>query len=722
MSESPEPRGRTNVRSSKAAALLAAARAVVENRAFADAARAVLSACKRILGADAGLVAVRTAGRDDLEVALLDPGTLDLSSLEPGSAGGLPEPLRRLGRRAAKAGRTVFANGLSKGAAKNLSRSRRAVPESALLAPILIAGNVAGLLGLINKPGGFSAADAPLAEFFAEMAAEAVQNDRTVTGLEKNQNALENSVRAGVTQLRQAEEMFQTLVENLPDVISRFDPELRHLYVSPAVQHLTGRSAQEFVGKTNREMGMPSELVEQWDAVLLRVFATGQPENLEFAFPAPEGTRYFDCRLVPELGPGGGTSFVLSVARDVTDRWLANEAERRARTTVDALREATVVLTRSLDREIVLVTLLDRLRQIVPFDRASVMLVEDASRLSVRAVFDGDRVLPLPVEERPELVATEHPVVHSILQTGTPVLIPDIRAHPDWSLPAELPDEASWMGIPLFARGGVAGLFSLSKREAGYFNEEHVKVAEALSSQASVAVENAVLFEQKQDSIVRMQLLSRRLVEAQENERRHIARELHDEAGQSLASLRFGLRLLEREIDAGASVTGRVAELMQTTDAVIDGLHRLAADLRPASLDHLGLEAALRQYSRVTASKFGLVVHFKARGFTSERLPAAVETALYRMVQEAMTNVVRHARATQVDVLVERRGEQVILMVEDDGDGFEPSRVQRGDHFGLLGMKERAEALGGTLTLESAPGAGTTILVEVTSADPHPDR
>ncbi len=99
-----------------------------------------------------------------------------------------------------------------------------------------------------------------------------------------------------------------------------------------------------------------------------------------------------------------------------------------------------------------------------------------------------------------------------------------------------------------------------------------------------------------------------------------------------------------------------------------------------------------------------------------------METALYRVVQEAMTNVVRHAHATRVDVLAERRGDRVMVMVEDDGVGFEPDLVQRGDHFGLLGMRERAEALGGTLTVESAPGAGTTVVVEVPSADPHPDR
>ena len=308
---------------------------------------------------------------------------------------------------------------------------------------------------------------------------------------------------------------------------------------------------------------------------------------------------------------------MLTVARDVTDRWLAFEAERHARAVADALREATVVLTRSLDRESVLVTLLDRLRRMVPFDRARVMLVERAvAPLRPRRLRRRPRAAPAG-RARPELDATDHPIVRDILQTGAAVLVPDVRARADWSLPRERPPEASWMGVPLFARGSVTGLFSLSKREAGYFQEEHVKLAEALSSQASVAVENAVLFEQMQASTLRLKALSRRLVEAQENERRHIALELHDEAGQALVSLPLGLRLLEREIAEGGNVGDRMAELVETTDGVIDGLHRLAADLRPATLDHLGLEAALRQYSRSSRSKSGLAVHFKARGFAA---------------------------------------------------------------------------------------------------------
>jgi len=711
-----EQGGMANGRSGEVAALLAAARAVLENRAFADAAEAVLEACRTILGAEASLAAVYAGDGASFEVVVLEPGRL---ALDP--AAGLPAPLRRLISRVSR-GRSVYANDLSKRATKSRAAGRGPVLQSALLAPMIISDGVAGFLGLLDKPGGFSTEDSKLAEVFAEMAAVAMLESRTRNGLEKNRNALEKEVREGAAHLQKAEETFRTLVENLPDVVARFDPELRHLYVSPSIEPVTGRSTQEYVGKTNQELGVPVELTDQWDAALRRVFATGQPETLELAVPAPEGMRHFDCRIVPEPGPGGRIPSVLTVARDVTDRWLAHEAEQRARAIAETLREATMALTRSLDRETVLVTLLDWLRRMVPFDRAAVMLLEEAKTVSVRAVFDGDRFFPVTTEGGAAFDPTEHPIVQTILTTGTAVLIPDVHTHPGWKFPTDRSSEASWLGVPLFARGDVAGLFSLSKREPSYFSEEHVKLAETMSSQASVAVENAILFEQMEAATVHMKALSRRLVETQENERRRISRELHDEAGQALVSLRYGLRLLEREIDEGGSADGRVADLVQQTDAVIDGLHRLAADLRPASLDPLGLEAALRQYVRSVGSKFGLVVRLKARGLKSERLPPELEAGLYRVVQEAMTNVVRHADATRVDVLAERDGDRVLVMVEDDGVGFDPEEIRSSDHLGLLGLRERAEALGGTLTLESAPGGGTTVVVEVPIVDSHPHR
>jgi signal transduction histidine kinase len=147
-------------------------------------------------------------------------------------------------------------------------------------------------------------------------------------------------------------------------------------------------------------------------------------------------------------------------------------------------------------------------------------------------------------------------------------------------------------------------------------------------------------------------------------------------------------------------------------------------ELRPASLDFLGLIPALNQYVKATGERYGLNAQFKVIGLLEERLPSAIETALYRIVQEALTNVVRHARATRVDVLLERRDEQVILVVEDNGHGFAADLAQQAQagHLGLVGMQERAEMLNGTLVIESTPDSGTTIVIEVPYAHTNSHR
>lgn len=532
---------------------------------------------------------------------------------------------------------------------------------------------------------------------------------------------LEAALAAAEAKLREARSRYRTLAESHPGTISRFDRDLRHLEIEADVQSFTGHPAAECVGRTLGELGLPAEIIAPWEEAARQMFATGSPQRLELTIPTSSGPRVFDCRLLPE-GTGGHRTSILSVDRDITVESLDLEERSRARRLAEAMREATVDLTRSLDRATVLATLLDRLRTLLAFDRASVHLVEN-SALWLRAIHDGERVASLPADPNATLDPREHPIVHQILSSGSAVMIPDIRDHPEWSLPADPETETSWMGVPLFARGSVVGLFAMSKREPGYFKREHLELAQALSSQASVAVENAILYEQMQASTRRMRSLSRRLVQAQENERRHIARELHDEAGQILVSLRYGLRLLERELDVEGGAAGLVADLVEQADKVMENLHRLAADLRPVSLDHLGLEAALRQYAHSVEAKVELDVEIEVEnGFDRLRLPNDVATAIYRMVQEAVTNVVRHAQATRVDIRLDLRGDRVVLTLEDDGAGMSTDQIGTGDHLGLLGIRERAEALGGSLRIESKPERGTKLIVEVESADTHPDR
>lgn len=289
--------------------------------------------------------------------------------------------------------------------------------------------------------------------------------------------------------------------------------------------------------------------------------------------------------------------------------------------------------------------------------------------------------------------------------------------------------EARWsqhLSVPLLSHNRPVGVLNLALPEGQSFTAEQLELASAIGRQVGTAVDAELqrrrwMTELAQREVLRGQLLERVLA-AQEEERHRIARELHDEASQALTSLMVGLRLLEREVDRPEEIVARIAELKQMTDGVLENLHRLAMDLRPASLDHLGLVAALRQHVEEYGRRYGLAVQFEAIGMDGERLPPAMETAIYRIVQEALTNVARHAQATRADVLLERRADRVITIVEDNGIGFDPSSATQEGRLGLFGMRERAEMLGGTLQVESIIGAGTTVFVEIPYADSHSHR
>jgi PAS domain S-box-containing protein len=214
-----------------------------------------------------------------------------------------------------------------------------------------------------------------------------------------------------------------------------------------------------------------------------------------------------------------------------------------------------------------------------------------------------------------------------------------------------------------------------------------------------------------------LQALSRRLVEAQEAERLSIARELHDETGQALTALQFGLAALEQKTAAAPEILAEIQGLKQQIDAIQVGLHRLAMNLRPASLDRLGLLPALEAFVQSFGGQSGLAVHFVTARLPQCRLSSAAETALYRIAQEALTNVARHAEASEVSVILEQQAGTIVLIVEDNGVGFDVNQAAGRDALGLAGIRERAEMLGGQVTLESRPGAGTSMFVRVPSCD-----
>jgi signal transduction histidine kinase len=200
-----------------------------------------------------------------------------------------------------------------------------------------------------------------------------------------------------------------------------------------------------------------------------------------------------------------------------------------------------------------------------------------------------------------------------------------------------------------------------------------------------------------------------RVVEGQELERRRLARELHDETGQALTSILLGLRAVE---DAGEpeNVKKAVSDLRELVVATLQDVRRLAVQLRPKALDDFGLVPALERLTQTFTESSGIAVDLEAQ--LGDRLPTEAETTLYRVVQEALTNVVKHAEASRVSILLVRRDGAATVVIEDDGRGFDPSEASE-QSMGLQGMRERAELHDGRLTVETSPGAGTTLVVEV---------
>jgi signal transduction histidine kinase len=261
--------------------------------------------------------------------------------------------------------------------------------------------------------------------------------------------------------------------------------------------------------------------------------------------------------------------------------------------------------------------------------------------------------------------------------------------------------------LPLQVRGRAFGVVAAHDKLGPdpRFEEDDIRLAESLVSRAAIAVDLS-------ERVTRDAL--RRAVEAQELERARLARELHDETGQALASILLGLGHLEEAVETDEARKA-AAELRQLVVSTLQDVRRLAVELRPSALDDFGLVPAVERLAATFAEQSGPVVDVAAR-LGELRLPRDAETALYRIVQEALTNVVKHSSARHVSITLVHNGETAVLVVEDDGNGFDPGET-RPDALGLVGMRERVALVGGRLTVESTPGAGTTLVAEVPVAE-----
>ena len=373
------------------------------------------------------------------------------------------------------------------------------------------------------------------------------------------------------------------------------------------------------------------------------------------------------------------------------------EASTRWSQQLQSLQEVGNALATETDIEKLLDLIVRRLRELLKARVVALALPSGSSELRFAAVAGADDLLGTTISRSGSksgavLERRRSERIDSVLDD------PEVHQEVSRQLAAR-----TGMWVPLIARDQAIGVLEIHDKEAldPRFNHDDFRLAETFAARAAVAVELSQRV--ARDAV-------RRVVQAQELERQNLARELHDETGQALTSILLGLKPLEEAL-ADHPARAALAELREHVVSALQDVRRLAVELRPAVLDDFGLGPALERLTDAFGEQRDIRIHFhSALGET--RLPSEVETTLYRVVQESLTNIVKHANARNVSVSVARREFTVAAVIEDDGAGFDQRAVREGG-VGLLGMRERLALVDGRLEIESRPGAGTTIVAEV---------
>ena len=485
------------------------------------------------------------------------------------------------------------------------------------------------------------------------------------------------------TRLRDSEDRYRNLVGNLQTGVLLLDPQGKVLLVNDRAVELLGASREQLVGQ--------NLLDTDWNAVhedgapllpgdhpVARCIATRAPVldvTMGIFRPRTQDRRWLLVSANPRLNPDGSLREVICTASDITRR---KHVELELIAGREALRESVMHTQAILDNVVDAVITINRHGVIESFNRAATSIFGHSAKEAI-----GHNV---------SMLMPDHDRLHhdGYLQhyhdTGETRVIGKTRE------------------MQARRKDGQVFPVSLAVSRISYLGQvTYIGLIRDITERARAA-------EALEEKSRQLRSLSRRVLEAQETERRRVAHELHDELGQSLTAIKINLQSRERFKDR--SPTELNAENLRIVEAALQHVRRLAVALRPSVLDDLGLIPALRGIAEQTAARGGFEVHFQP-ALPAGRLPPDVETACFRIVQEALTNITRHARAQRVDIDLFHDGDALVLGIHDDGCGFEVAAVRErasaGDSIGLLGMKERATLLGGQLDIESIPGMGSTV-------------
>lgn len=380
----------------------------------------------------------------------------------------------------------------------------------------------------------------------------------------------------------------------------------------------------------------------------------------------------------------------------------------------EALFSAALALAGDHDLEEILGRMVHCAADVAGARYAALGIFDEAGRIE-RFVHHG---LDAATVERIGSLPEGRGLLREVIVADGPIRVSDIGADPrSCGFPAHHPPMRSFLGVPV-RRGArrFGNLYVTEKRDGADFDAEDERLVVTLAAFAAAAIESVRLVAAEERARLDRDLLTR-VIEAQEAERARVSRDLHDQIGQSLTSVLLGQRLVLDALDSGdpglRDAHDRAEEVRSLAVDALNEVRQLAFELRPIVLDDIGLVAAVRRLASDVAERNDFTLDVDLDGLTDDtRLPGEIETVVYRVVQEALTNVTRHARASRVRVSVVVADGRLRAEIVDDGTGFDPAAAQHRS-LGVTGMAERAALAGGEVRIASAPGAGTTVRLDV---------
>jgi PAS domain S-box-containing protein len=604
--------------------------------------------------------------------------------------------------------------------------------------PLLWGEQAIGILEVYEgkKPRHFTEADVRLLTLFGNQAAVAIQNARLhEQALHREaQLAALHDVSLEIASELDLTVLLRTVAQRAIDLLGGakgglylYRPERQELEM---VVHLG--SEHDYLGSVLRlgegvcgrvaQTGQPLVVVDHahWEGRSVKFEDAGDFNMLAVPIKHGDsllGALYIDDpdldRRFDEPDIRLATMFANQAAITIENARLHQEQQQRAQE-LTALHETALDITRHLDLDTLLKAIIARATSLLDAPSGDVYLYRpDSDDLQNVAS------LGMPPELQGKVLKPDEGLTGRVFKAGEPLAVDDYEAWDGRSEQYVGYGFSRALAAPLrYGRRSVGVLVIDRPADSPAFTESDAKLLTLFANQAAIAIENARLLSAVATHEENLRGLSSRLIDAQEQERKRIAQELHDEMGQALTAISINLSAIDKGL--GAALDPETAERLAETDSLItrtlEQMRDLALDLRPSMLDDLGLLPALRWYIKRYENRTGIQVGLEVSDL-EERLPEPIATVIYRVVQEALTNVTRHAGASRVDIHLQQRDSVVQAFIEDNGSGFDLAEVadreaeKRG--VGLVGMQERVAVVGGSLEIKSRRGKGTRLAIQL---------